>query len=254
MTTTETGAGKRHGWRVAAIAVCLGAVLATGGCSNADSEDPEQLTPAQADEAQALVQEYDRAVRDKDWPLAAKTADRLRKKYPASEAAAKVRETLGDVQKHVDDAAAANALASLWNYQANPAGEGTQYTAMANSHVDTDDNGNYLAEPDARLVLRVHPEWGHSAYLLLAQKQFTCGEPCTLQIAFDDGPQEPWDGKQADSGQGPALFIEDHARFYAAMRAAQVVRIHLPKTEGSIAPTLRFDVGGYDAARLKTEF
>ena len=242
-----------RGGKMGLIALCLATTLALGACSDG-GEDPAQLTPAQADEAHALQQAYDKAVRDKNWALAAKQADKLRHKYPDSEAAAKVRETLAEVQAHIEEASAADALKSLWDYQKNPAGEGTQYTAMASSHVDLDANNQPLSQPDARIVLRVHPEWGTSSYLLLAQKQFVCGEPCTLQISFDDAPAEPWDGKQADSGQGPALFIEDYARFYAAMQSAKVVRIKLPKTEGSIAPTLRFDVGGYDAARLGTTF
>jgi hypothetical protein len=164
---------------------------------------------------------------------------------------AKVRQTLDDVVAKAEDATNQSILAALWNYQKTPAGEGTQYTAMISSYVEEDANGVPVGEPDARLVLRVHPDWGKSAYLLLAQKQFTCGDPCTMQIAWDGAPAEDYVGKQADSGQGPALFIEERERFYSMLRTSKSVKIVLPKA-GGYAPTLRFDVGGYDADKLGT--
>jgi hypothetical protein len=248
--------GKHHrtarAARNALAALALAAALAAlPGCGNDDSAGG--LTAAQSDEAQSLLHDYDQARRNRDWAGAAKIAETLRRKYPDSEPMAKVRQTLDEVVKNADAAADAGMLAALWTYQQVPAGAGTQYTAMISSHVEEDANGAPLGEPDARLVVRVHPDWGKSVYLLLAQKEFACGEPCTLQIAFDDAPAQEFAGKQADSGQGPALFIEDYTRFHSLMRTSQTVRIMLPKT-GGFAPTLRFDVGGYDADKLGTFF
>jgi len=234
--------------RAVALTFALALLGACGG-----EPDPGAMTPAQADEAMALKQQYDAALQAHDFEGATKIADRLRRKYPDSEEMKKVRESLDDTIKRADLAASNNRLAALWEYQANAVTGGTQYTALIPSHTETDENGLPAAPADARLVLRVHPEWGKSAYLLLAQHQFTCGEPCTIQIAFDDQPAESYVGKQADSGNGPALFIEERERFYAAMQNAQQVKIILPKT-GTPVPTLKFDVGGYDATRLGTEF
>jgi soluble cytochrome b562 len=234
--------------RIVALALAFALLTACGG-----EPEPGALTPAQADEALSLKQQYDAARTAHDFEGATKIADRLRKKYPDSEEMKKVRESLDDTIKRADLAASANRLANLWEYQAVQAGGGTQYTALIPSHTETDENGLPAGPADARLVLRVHPEWGKSAYLLLGQRQFACGEPCTMQIAFDDQPAETFVGKQADSGNGPALFIEERERFYAAMQSAQVVKIILPKT-GTPVPTLKFDVGGYDANRLGTEF
>jgi hypothetical protein len=234
--------------RIVALALAFALLGACGG-----EPEPGALTPAQADEALSLKQQYDAARTAHDFEGATKIADRLRKKYPDSEEMKKVRESLDDTIKRADLAASANRLANLWEYQAVQAGGGTQYTALIPSHTETDENGLPAGPADARLVLRVHPEWGKSAYLLLGQRQFACGEPCTMQIAFDDQPAETFVGKQADSGNGPALFIEERERFYAAMQSAQVVKIILPKT-GTPVPTLKFDVGGYDANRLGTEF
>jgi hypothetical protein len=229
--------------------VVVVALAGLPGCGGGD--EPGGMTAEQSDEAQAMVRDYDAARRNRDWAGASKIADRLRRKYPDSEYMAKVRQTLDDVVAKAEDATNQSILAALWNYQKTPAGEGTQYTAMISSYVEEDANGVPVGEPDARLVLRVHPDWGKSAYLLLAQKQFTCGDPCTMQIAWDGAPAEDYVGKQADSGQGPALFIEERERFYSMLRTSKSVKIVLPKA-GGYAPTLRFDVGGYDADKLGT--
>ena len=97
-------------------------------------------------------------------------------------------------------------------------------------------------------MLRDHPEWGRSAYLLLAQSKFACGKPCTLQLAFDAAEPSAWRGKQADSGKGPALFIEDEPRFIRALQGAKELRVVLPKGSGSIG-TLVFEVGGFSPER-----
>jgi hypothetical protein len=232
--------------RAIALACCFALLAACGGT------EPGAMTPEQANEALTLKHDYEASVAAHDFEGALKHADRLRKKYPDSEEMAKVRESLDDTIARAEAAASINRLAALWEYQKVQAGAGTQYTALIPSRTEVDENG-VPGPPDARLVLRVHPEWGKSAYLLLAQSQFACGDPCTVQIAFDDAPALPFIGKQADSGKGPALFIEERERFYAAMLNAQVVKITLPKT-GTIVPTLAFDVGGYDAERLGTEF
>jgi hypothetical protein len=232
--------------RIALLALAIALLAAC----NAGPE-PGAMSAAQADEALALRQQYDAALQAHDFEGATKIADRLRRKYPDSEEMKKVRESLDDTIKRADLAANANRLANLWEYQAVQAGAGTQYTALIPSRTELDENGLPAAPADARLVLRVHPEWGKSAYLLLAQSQFACGDPCTMRIAFDDAPAEDYVGKQADSGNGPALFIEERERFYAAMRNAQSMKI---SKAGNLAQTLKFDVGGYDATRLGTEF
>ena len=226
----------------------LAATLALGACHSGD-DGGTAMTPEQSDEALKLRHDYEEALAAKNYDGAAKIADRLRRKYPDSDAMAKVRETLDNTIARAEAQAEGNRLAALWDYQKNKAGEGTQYTALIPSYVEPDDNGLPSGPPDARLVLRVHPEWGKSAYLLLAQKGFACGDPCKMVVVFDEAVPEDYAGTQADSGEGPALFIEERGRFYAAMRNAKVVRIKLPG-----AGTLRFDVGGYDPARLGTEF
>jgi hypothetical protein len=250
MTANTNDAAPPH-FRQAIRALGLGLAIALLTACNGEPE-PGAMTPEQANEARTLEHDYEARVAAHDFEGALKLADRLRKKYPDSAEMKQVRESLDDTIARAEAAASINRLAALWEYQKVQAGPGTQYTALIPSRTEPDENG-VPGPADARLVLRVHPEWGKSAYLLLAQSQFTCGDPCSMQIAFDDAPALPFAGKQADSGKGPALFIEERERFYAAMLNAQVVTITLPKT-GSFVSTLKFDVGGYDADRLGTEF
>jgi hypothetical protein len=65
-----------------------------------------------------------------------------------------------------------------------------------------------------------------------------------MDIAFDDAAATRWSGKQADSGHGPALFINDEARFITQLEQAKSVRVTLPKGSGHIK-SLRFDVAGF---------
>ena len=139
---------------------------------------------------------------------------------------------------------------ALWDYQAVAVGKGVQRSAAIYSRTVPAEEGQPVPTSDAQLVLRDHPSWGRSAYLLLAQSRFDCGTPCTMQIRFDDGEARRYAGKQADSGKGPALFIEDEKRFIEAMTDAGKVRIELPKGSGRI-PALVFEVAGYDPDRFE---
>jgi len=142
----------------------------------------------------------------------------------------------------------ARRLRYLWDYQGVIVTGGVQRTAAIYSRTVPAEVGEIAPIPDARLVLRDHPSWGLSAYLLLAQSRFECGKPCAMMIAFDDSAPRRFAGKQADSGKGPALFINDESGFLAALKGAKQVRITLPKGSGVVS-TMRFEVGGYDASR-----
>lgn len=226
-------------------------VLCLGACDAGTSD--QTLSPEDNAKAQQLLHKYNLARDAKNWEAAEQLGDSLRSKYGDSDAAKTLRESYDETVRLADAKREQERLASLWNYLSVAAGSGKQYTAMIDSHVERDQDGIALTKPDARLVLRVHPDWGHSSYLLLEQKDFACGKPCSMKISFDDAEPTAFKGTQADSGQGPALFIDDHKAFYAAMVNAKKVKILLPKT-GAYAQSLVFDVGGYDPTRLGTEF
>jgi len=231
--------GKAAKWLVVALAAALSACDGNGGEAGLDAGDRAK--------AEALLAQYESA-RAANPEAAEAAADKLREKYPDSEAAQKLQPTLDAVRAAAEAARESRRLEGLWDYQANAVEGGTQRSASIFSRtVDVGEDAP-APIPDAQLVLRDHPSWGRSAYLLLEQKKFDCGKPCTIRIAFDGAPAAEWKGKQADSGKGPALFIEDEAAFEQALEGAKEVRIELPKGSGRI-PALAFEVGGYAPER-----
>ena len=220
----------------------LMSVLALAACQ------PAEPDPA-FDEAKGaeLLEAYEAARADADWEIAEARGDELRRRHGETEAAKTMRATLDQVRAEAEAMREQRRLVGLWEYQAIPAAGGTQHTAAIYSRVETSpeaEEEEVAAIPDARLILRRHPEWGDSVYLVLTQKALECGPPCRLQIRFDDGETQSFVGDPADTGTGPALFIEERDRFLAAMRGARRVRIELPRS-GHLVPVFEFEVGGF---------
>lgn len=230
---------------------CFGLLLCLGlaACSGEEGEVP-RLSAADQAKAAALFDSYESARSGENWEVAEAYADRLRGKYPDSDAAAGLSAHLEQVREGAERMRETRRVAELWDYQAVAVGKGVQRSAAIYSRTVPVEEGQPAPAADAQLVLRDHPSWGRSAYLLLAQSRFECGTPCAMQIRFDDGDARRFAGKQADSGKGPALFIEDRQAFIAAMLEAGKVRIELPKGSGRI-PALVFEVGGFDPARFE---
>lgn len=228
-------------WGALGLACCL--LLA---CSSPDATQP--VSRADQEKAGQLLQLYESAVRDGNWQAAENLADQLRDHYPESESAGGLARSLENVRKQAAAARESQRLGALWEYQAVQAAGGVQRSAAIYSRTVPAVEGEIPPPADARLVLRDHPAWGHSAYLLLEQAKFRCGTPCSLLIRFDGERAQPFAGRQADSGQGPALFIKDEKRFIQAMDRSRELRIALPPGSGRLA-VLTFEVAGYDAAR-----
>ena len=230
---------------LAPMALCL----LFAACSGGEGEgDGVELGAQDAAKASALLARYESARTAGNPEVAEAAADELRDKYPDSDFAHKLEPSLDEVRKSAETVREQRRLRGLWTYQAIAAGGGTQRSASIFSRTVDAGEDQPAPVPDAQLVLRDHPEWGRSAYLLLEQSKFSCGKPCTLQLAFDGAAPETWPGKQADSGKGPALFIEDEPRLIKALESAKQVQVLLPKGSGSIG-SLVFEVGGYSAER-----
>jgi hypothetical protein len=144
----------------------------------------------------------------------------LREKYPDSSAAHELEPRWSDVRKARRRARDARLRGCGTTRPTRSAGHAALRLDLQ-PHRDLGDDQPAPC-PDAQLVLRDHPEWGRSAYLLLAQSKFSCGKPCTLQLAFDDARAGNLAGQAGRLRQGPALFIEDEPRFIegAARREA----------------------------------
>lgn len=222
------------GWIVAAAFA-----LALSAC------EPAPVDPAVDEEAAAaLLPAYESARAEGDFEIAEARGNELRQRHGETEAAAQVRRTLDEVRLGAEAMREARRLRALWEYQSIPAGGGTQHTAAIYSRVPVDPESETAPAPDARLILRRHPEWGDSVYLVLTQRKLDCRPPCALQVRFDDEDAQRFAGDPADTGTGPALFIEDRDRFLAAMTQAKRVRIELPRS-GHLVPVFEFEVGGF---------
>ncbi len=217
------------------------------GCAQ-DAETEGELSAADSTRAAEMLAAFESASKEKNWEVAEAHADTLRAAFPDSNFAAKLAPTLDGVRNQANQQRDTRRLRDLWDYQAVAKGKRWQRTATLYSRTAVAEEGELAIQPDAQLVLRDHPDWGRSSYLLFAQSKFECGPPCRMDISFDGGAAQSFPGKQADSGKGPALFINDEARFIKQLSDAREVRIQLPKGSGS-ASSLVFEVSGFDAAR-----
>jgi hypothetical protein len=222
-------------------------LITLAGC--ADSGDPgERMSDADRAQARSLQAAYEAARVQHDWLGAEARADELRERFPDSDAEQAIGATLAEVRKQADAVRETQRLRDAWTYQVVAVEGGAQRTATLYSRTPPAEEGMPTITPDAQLVLRDHPAWGRSAYLLLAQKRFECGAPCAMRIAFDGGTPREFAGRQADSGKGPALFIEDDEGFIAALGTSRELKITLPQGSGAV-PSLVFEVAGFAPSR-----
>ena len=225
------------------IAMSLG-LLACSKTPTAPPPDPAAVakadTEAKANKQFAL---YEQMRNGGSADIAANLGDEIVKSYPNTAAAAQVQKTLGEVHDKAKREAESKRLSRLWAYNNVPEAGGTQYSAAIASKEPLPGNARI------RLVLRQHPKWGQSVYLLLDDATFDCSKGCaTLPVAFDDAPAQRMKATIPPTGE-PALFIDDDKGFIAKLEKAQKVSIDVnifkvgPKTEV-------FEVGGYDASKM----
>jgi len=228
------------------------AVLLLGACSGNNAPpppDPAAAAKAQL-EAKAAKQLalYEQMRSGGSVDLAASLGNEIVSTYPGTKAAADVQKTLTEVRSRAAQKAETQRLARLWAYNAVPEAGGTQYTGAIESKPPL------KAGPDKkarriRLVLRQHPKWGQSVYLLLDNATFDCRKGCaTLPVSFDDAKPERMKATIPPTGE-PALFIDDDKNFIARLEKARTVSIGVNIKDDSEA-TVLFEVGGYDSAKL----
>lgn len=200
-------------------------------------------------EAAAMMKDLDTAVQQKNWLLALQNADVLIARFPESAEAKALKLRYAEISENARAMQEERRLATLWDYQQVAVGKKTQFSAGIFSKQEMFGGEPTDLPPSARLIIRIHPEWGNSIYLVLAQSKFRCGSPCTMQVSFDDGDFKTFPGKQADTGTGPALFIENDKVFYEALLKAKNVKINVKGV-----PKLEYEVASYDAGKLGADF
>jgi len=248
--STDTTTMMRFELRSASLAILA---VALAACSSGAPPPPAQTAPATQAAVDAKAAKeltlYEQMRASQSWDLATSLGEEIVKKYPASPAAATVKQTLDDVRAKGVAQRDSRRLARLWAYAATPEAGATQYTAAIESKEPLKSAASAKDAERIRLVLRQHPQWGQSVYLLLDNAKFDCSKGCaTLPVRFDDAPATRMKATIPPTGE-PALFIDDDKGFIAKMLKAKSVAIDAT-IKGEGARTFVFEIGGYDATKL----
>jgi hypothetical protein len=231
------------------IALC--SLLLLGACSGGSAPPtPAQTQAANAAQATKQAALYEQLRQSGSADVALTLGKEILSKYPGTAEAAKVQQSIGEVQAKADAQAKLHRLKHLWGYTETPEAGGKQHTAaiVSQAPLTASKKGSPLY---LRLVLRQHPKWGQSVYLnlMLPGAVFDCSKGCkTLAVSFDGAPAERMKATIPPTGE-PSLFIDDDKGFIAKLEKAQKVAITINvKDVGE--KTAEFEVGGYDPAKM----
>ena len=230
----------------AMLAACSSKAPDAGGAAPNDAAVAKAIAERKAAKEAEL---YEQMRASQSWDLALSLGTEIGHKYPNSAAAASIGQTLEDVRAKATAQRESRRLAKLWTYTAVPEAGGTQYAAAIESREPLQAAANAKDAQRVRLVLRQHPKWGQSVYLLLDNATFDCSKGCpTLPVRFDDAPPQRMKATIPPTGE-PALFIDDDKAFIAKLQKARSVAIDVT-IKGAGAKTLVFEVGGLDISKL----
>lgn len=221
--------------------VLLAGLLAA--CSGSDRA-PAPAAPAAPAVNTQLAKEiamYEELLKSQSYELAGPIGQDIVQRFPDSPEAARVKETLADVQAKAEATTTRRRLERLWSYQTGTSESGgTQNTASIYS-------SGGAAEERIRLVLRRHSEWGLSVYLFGSGKGFVCRDVCKLPATFD-GQAAAIEAYLPETGE-PALFIKDEKGFIARMSKTGTITLEATLRDGG-KRRFEFEVGGYDPAKF----
>ena len=199
--------------------------------------------------ANAQARNYVQARDAGQYELAQAYANQLLHDAPDTVAAHEVQATLADTNIHADEARDKRRLGQLWSYNTEfltGLGENVVHTAAIYASKDPNDITD--SDSKVRLVLRRHPKWGRSVYLVLDHGQFDCPPGCKVSVKFDDQPALQLPASKSDENK-QAMFIDDEEKLRDALDQIRVVTV---KTSVDGRPrTLSFEVGGFDRAQLE---
>lgn len=235
---------------VLAILLLAAGVLASVACTDREAQRQAQAAAAaQAKERAAteLQREYDAAVAANNWELARVHGAALLSQYPGTAAAAAIEPALTDITARAEAVREQRRLAALWNYARVAAGQGEQRSAAIFSTEAVDTGGD--APATVQLVIRDHPEWKRSAYLVLQGGDFDCYGGCKIKAGFDDAAARPVSAWRPKTDEAIALFIEDYRGLWKQMRQAQRLRIEFPVKAGGTR-SAEFEVAGLDGSQM----
>jgi hypothetical protein len=224
--------------------------LAVAGCNDQAQREAAQhaetLRLEQQTAASELARNYEQARTAEQWDLALNYATQLQHLAPNSVPAHEVQATLADTGIHADEQRDNRRLAALWAYNIEPVNYGTDgvlVSAYLYSDPKTDAGGSPV-----RLVLRRHPQWGRSVYLVLDKGEFDCAPGCKVSIRFDDQTAREFSATKSKQNR-QALFIDDERTVRDMLDKIRVIMINT--RVGGAPRVLRFEVGGFDRVKLE---
>ena len=222
--------------------VCTGVLLAA--CSQQPGTPAptaeQQKTQADAAAAARNLATYRQLLKLHDDEMVVTMGKDIVNRFPNSDAAKEVAQTLPAIEKRYEANRETNRLAALWTYQVAPMAGGTQSTASIYSSRRGDDE-------QVRLVLRRHTSWGQSAFLYGSKPGFLCHGNCTISGKADGKPVRI--KAFAPEGGEPALMIRDDKTFIALLKKTRQLDLDVTLLNGKKDQTLVFEVGGFDSAK-----
>jgi len=163
--------------------ICLAALLAA--CS--DDAAQRQAAEAAAARAEAVAGQMLRNLEESEAAgrpdLARAFAEDLVGRFPDTAAGRRAAERLPAIRMAAEAGLEARRLQGLWTYHEveDAAAGGAVRTAFIYGQPVEGEL------PPLRLVLRRHPAWGQSAYLLVAESDFACQDECQAALSVDSG-------------------------------------------------------------------
>jgi hypothetical protein len=233
--------------RLRSAAAMLGASLLLAACSPSEQQGStaaQAPAQAQADEAAKKLDTYRQLLRIHNDEMATGMGKEIVSRYPNTDAAKEVQQTLPEVERRWKETSEKNRLEGLWLYQVSPMAGGTQSTATIYS---SQPSGN----DRVRLVLRRHTEWGQNAFLFSGGAHgFVCKTVCTLHTVVDG--KDTGTKAFAPSTGEPALMIRDDKAFIAMLEKAKKIAIDVTMQDGEKRLTLVYEVGGFDPSKWQS--
>ncbi|PXV59529.1 hypothetical protein SAMN04487785_10128 [Dyella jiangningensis] len=228
--------------RLSLAASTLATLLALAGCSQSgDQAQAPQQAEAPADDSADKLNTYRQLQRIGNDEMAVTMGKEILSRYPNSDAAKEVQQSLPAIEQRYKENSEKNRLAGLWLYQVSPMAGGTQSTATIYT-------SQPAGEERVRLVLRRHTEWGQNAFLFNGGPHgFVCKGVCSIKATFDGKPGTI--AAFAPTTGEPALLFKDDKGFIAQLEKAKKITMDVTLQDGEKKQTLLFETGGFDPSK-----
>lgn len=234
-----------HTLRLGLLGAACGGLLLAACSQQPDAPTlsaDQQKAQADAAAAQRTLTTYRQLLKLHNDEMVVTMGKDIVSRFPGSDAAKEVQQTLPAIEKRYEANREKNRLAALWTYQVAPMAGGTQSTASIYNTQHGDDD-------QVRLILRRHTRWGQSAFLYGSKPGFVCRGNCTITGKADGKPVQIKAFKP-DGGE-PALMIRDDKAFIALLKKTRKLDLDVTMLDGKKNETLVYELGGFDPAKWK---